>query len=98
MEEFTNTTGMKIFYSAIAVFMIGFSFFLLNIDHSKAGNGVLAIPVFLILFALLILISQFRRKIIISADNIVSINAFGKKEILTSNIKGCRSRRKNNIY
>ncbi|HEY4322782.1 MAG TPA: hypothetical protein VGN20_02320 [Mucilaginibacter sp.] len=94
MEEFTNSTGMKIFYGAIALFMIGFSLFLFNMDHSKAGNGVLAIPVIFVILALVILVSQFKRKIIISADSIVSINAFGRKELPTADVKGCRINQK----
>lgn len=90
MEEFSNSVGWKIFYSILAIFMIGFSLFLLNIGNSKAGNRVLAIPAFLVLFAVLLVVNKFRSKIIISADSIISINMFGFKELNTANIKGCR--------
>jgi hypothetical protein len=90
MEEFTNSTGWKIFYSAIAAAMVIFSLFLFSMDHTKAGSWVLIIPFILLLFALLIIAVQIKRKIIISADSIIKIGVFGQKELVTANVKGCR--------
>ncbi|WP_259070834.1 hypothetical protein HDF24_23660 [Mucilaginibacter sp. X4EP1] len=90
MEEFTNSTGYKIFYSVAAIILIAFSIFLCLLDHSKTGSGILVIPVVMILLAFWIILSQIRRKIIISADSIISISAFGTKEIPAANVKGCR--------
>ncbi|TWJ02569.1 hypothetical protein JN11_01542 [Mucilaginibacter frigoritolerans] len=90
MEEFTNSRGYKIFYSIAAFLMIAFALFLLSLDRSRTGDGLLAFPIVIFLLALWIIVSQIRRKIIISADGIISINAFGTKEIPTANVKGCR--------
>jgi hypothetical protein len=90
MEEFTNSRGYKIFYSIAAILMIAFALFISLLDHSRTGNGILVIPAVVFVLALWIIISQIRRKIIISADSIISINAFGTKEIPAANVKGCR--------
>jgi len=90
MEEFTNSIGFKIFYSAIAVLMIGFSLFLFNLDHSKASQWVIILPVIILILSLFIIASQIISKVIISADSIIRISVLGKKELQTANIKGCR--------
>ena len=89
-QEFTISTGMKIFYSLIAAFLAGFALFLFNLDHSKAGPAVLLIPAFLIVFAIFIFVKAVKSKIIISADYIIRINTFGEKRLLTNNVKGYR--------
>jgi len=89
-QEFSNSKGYKIFYSIAAFLMIGFALFLLSLDRSRTGDGLLAFPTVIFLLALWIIVSQIRRKIIISDDGIISINAFGTKEITTTNVKGCR--------
>jgi hypothetical protein len=89
-QEFSNSKGYKIFYSIAAFLMIGFALFLLSLDRSRTGDGLLAFPTVIFLLALWIIVSQIRRKIIISDDGIISINAFGTKEITATNVKGCR--------
>ncbi len=95
MEEFTPSTGWKAFHGAIAAVMIGLSLFLFTTNHPKAGNAVFIIPIVIFLFAALIIISQIKRKIIVSADKIISITIFGRKELLTADVKGCRIAGKN---
>eukprot|EP01037_Dinobryon_pediforme_P011528 gene11528-11624_t len=56
----------------------------------STGNGVLALPVAFILLAILIIGTQLKTKVIISADTIVSITLFGRKELATADVKGCR--------
>ena len=89
-QEFTVATGWKIFYGLIAAFMAGFAMFLFTLDHSKAGEAVLLLPIFILLFALLIALSQFRKKVTISVDTVIQINAFTTKELPTKDIKGYR--------
>lgn len=89
-QEYTTSTGFKIFYGAVAAFMVGFALFLFSLDHSKAGPAVLLIPIFLLVFAVFIILNQIKSKIIISADYIIRINAFGRKELPCKNIKGIR--------
>jgi hypothetical protein len=88
--EYTVSTGMKVFYGAIAVFMAGFALFLFNIGHPHTGPAILLFPAFILLFAVVIVISQLKRKIILSADLIVKVDIFGRKELPTANVKGCR--------
>jgi len=89
-EEFTVSTGMKFFYGAIAVFMAGFSLFLFNMGHPNTGPAILLFPVLILILAVLIVLSQLKRKIIISADLIVKVSILGRKELPTANVKGCR--------
>jgi hypothetical protein len=90
MEEFTNSIYGKIFYCAIAVGLILFSFFLFGIDHTAAGQWIIIVPIVLLALAGLIIAGQVKRKITISADRIVVKSVFGDKELLTENVKGCR--------
>lgn len=90
MEEFSISTGWKIFFCGIAAVIIIFSVYLFTNSHSHAGNGVLALPVAFILLAILIIGTQLKTKVIISADTIVSITLFGRKELATADVKGCR--------
>jgi len=61
-------------------------------DHPNAGFGgsllIISLPIIIVLF----LISTFVRKVIIFADSIVNIRMFGRREILTSNVKGFREK------
>jgi hypothetical protein len=97
MEEFSNAIGWKIFYCALAIGMILFSAVIATTDRSQSGDLILVIPAAVSLFALLILASQLKNKIIISAESIKRVTVFGNKEIATADINGCRISDKNII-
>jgi hypothetical protein len=82
MEEFTNPTGLKIFNSLFAFIFAGASFFFLN--HVHAGIWATVLPIGLLISAFLIAANQVKTKIMVSADNIVSITAFSRKELSTA--------------
>jgi len=82
-------TGMKIFYSVLAVGMFLFAVFLFNMK-TTANDAVLLMPVFIIAGAVLIGINIIRRKVILYNDSVLCINLFSTKEIAIKDIKGCR--------
>jgi hypothetical protein len=89
MQEFTNSIGWKIFYSVIAVLILLFSLILFFIPRGKSETQwVEILPALVTLSGLLILVTQFRRKVIVSTESVTSISAFGKKDIPISDIKG----------
>ncbi|WP_426668626.1 hypothetical protein ACPPVU_20625 [Mucilaginibacter sp. McL0603] len=89
-QEFTISKGLKIVYSALAIFLAGFAFFLFSLDNSKAGPVGLLIPIFLLIFAFIIIVNQVRSKVIISDISITRISVFSNKELLFTEIEGCR--------
>ena len=90
MEEFTNAIGWKIFYSVIGVIMLVFSIFLFTSVTDRGSTLLIAFPVIILLFGLFIIASQIKNKVMISADSIIKVSVFGRKELTTADVKGCR--------
>ena len=89
-QEYTISTGMKILYGSIATGAFVFSIVLFNMPNHSGGQAVLLIPFLFLAGSVLIIINLFKRKVIITDDSITNINVFSKKELLLSDIKGCR--------
>ena len=89
-REYKISIGMKIFYGVLATGIFVFSIFLFKTYNPSVNEAVLLIPSILILGSILMLINIIRRKVIISATGITNINVFSKKELLFTEIKGCR--------
>ncbi|MCO5945672.1 hypothetical protein [Mucilaginibacter flavidus] len=86
--EFTRSFYWKIFYCAMAV---GFALFVdIGFIQSQVKDqpALILFPLLSTLFGILVVISQFISKVIISADYIVKINITGKRKLLTINVKG----------
>jgi hypothetical protein len=89
-QEFTISIGWKIFYSIIAVVMALFALFLFGTKAPDVNTAVLLLPILIFISAVLLIVSLFRKKVIISAEKIVLITTFSTKELLTADIKGVR--------
>jgi hypothetical protein len=90
---YTISTGWKVFYGVFAAIpTFGAVCFLSLVGAPKVTPIVFApIGASVVLLALAILVGgQLRKKVIISADKIVGINVLQRRELATSNIKGCR--------
>ncbi|HEX8018994.1 hypothetical protein [Mucilaginibacter sp.] len=85
-QEYTISTGWRIFYGAVAIAAIIFSLFLLP----KAANGLIILPILFGTIGVATLINQFKSKLTISDDSIVRTTVFGTKELLRTHIKGFR--------
>jgi hypothetical protein len=88
--EFTRSLFNKIFYSTVVTAFAAFMFILYFNDHSKVGPYFILVPIWLTIFAVIVVVKQFRARTIISADSIKVYTTFGSKEISTTNIKGIR--------
>ncbi len=95
MEEFTLSTGKKVLYifSAILWLALILPLFKLNIETPYQLEFCLIYSTSMIALACF-MGGQLRKKVIISVDNVIKINALQKKELPTSEIKGCRIREK----
>jgi hypothetical protein len=93
-KTFTISTGSKVFNCILGVFLIGFSIFLFNISGKAGLNNasalILLLPVLLLLAGVIVLLNQFRAKIIIDKERIQKINLFVNKTIQIADIKGVR--------
>ena len=90
-QEYTVSTGFKIFYGVIAIFLLGFSIFLFSMGEGKADTPLIySIPILSLISSILLIITQVKRKVIISDQSIIKVNAFSRKELLFSAIKGVR--------
>jgi len=89
-QEYTISTGMKIFYSLVAMAMFVFSVYLINIYNPSVSYAVLLLPLFLAAGAVLIIVNLVKRKVIIDAHSVLCISLFSRKELGFTLIKGCR--------
>ena len=90
MEEFTVSIFFKIIFIACIAGFTGLELYFFVGDHPNAGLGLSLCMAFLLFIIVILLISRLVRKVIISADNIISVRLYGQREILTSNVKGFR--------
>lgn len=89
-QEYRLSTGMKIFYGALAVGMFIFSMVLFDMYNPVHGAFVLAIPTGVLIGAILIMASVMRRKIVVYTDSLLYVSLFSKKELSFQEIKGYR--------
>jgi hypothetical protein len=87
-QEYTISTGMKVFYGLLAAGMFVFAVFLLNMHPYT--QFLLLIPLIISISGALILINVFRRKVVIYNDCILVVSIFATKQLDFNNIKGCR--------
>lgn len=90
MEEFTDSVGLKIVFGIIALSIIGFLIVLITSVGLTTKPGLVIYFAVILIFPLLAIISKIIRKVIVSADSIISVRLFGRRELLTSNVKGFR--------
>jgi len=94
-QEYTTSTGYKIFYGVLAIALVGFTIFL-SLKGNNSGDdyhhntGLLILPVIGITAAALIIINLIKRKITVSDYSVSRTNIWGTKEILYKDIKGFR--------
>ncbi|MEO6631261.1 MAG: hypothetical protein ABIN13_06045, partial [Mucilaginibacter sp.] len=88
-EEFTRSIFNKIFYSALAA-APAIVFAVIYLNDTRHDPVLSLFPIVLSLFAVLVIASQVRNKIVISANHIVRVTIWGRKELLTANVKGVR--------
>lgn len=94
-QEFTVSTGMKIFYGVLAIGLFGFSLFLFSIPKNPdVSPAVYLLPLAFLVFPILIIINIFKRKVTIGNDRILCIKLFSQKELATTDIKGYRAGQK----
>jgi hypothetical protein len=90
-KEYTISIGWKIFMITVAVFLIGFSIFLLSLGTGRNNNDLIFLmPLTIFIGGVWIIIQQIKSKIIITDTEITRVNAFSAKEIAINDIKGCR--------
>lgn len=89
-QEYTMSSGSKIFYSVLAAGLFVFSLLLLSIYNSSIGPFVLLISALLLIGSLLITLNIYRRKVIIYNDSIVCTRLFTTRELSITDAKGCR--------
>jgi len=90
-QEYTISTGTKIFYGALAVGLFGFSIFLFSMPKNvNVSPAVYILPLLLMAGSVLIIVNIIKRKVIIYDDRIVCINLLATKELAFTDIKGCR--------
>lgn len=92
--EYTTSTGYKLFYSAIGVAAIGFAFLIFNNPGKSAAGFLLIFPLAAFIGGVIIIISQFKRKIVITNDSITKSNIFKTTTIPFDHIKGFRDDQK----
>lgn len=88
-EEFTRSVFNKIFYSALAA-APAVVFVIIYLNDTRHDPLLSLFPILLSTFAILVIASQVRNKIVISVDHIVRVTIWGRKELLTANVKGVR--------
>lgn len=90
-QEFTISTGMKVFYGLFAAFLAGVAVLFLIFGLRRTEDLPMMAPIIILLPALAVPVGgQLRKKVIISADRVIATNVLQTKELATADIKGCR--------
>jgi hypothetical protein len=88
-QEYKVSIGYKIFYLIAAAVIFVFGAFILGLTPRHNAGLLIAQAVF-IAFAILILVSVLRGRIIVTDNSIIRVNFMQTKEILFTDIKGFR--------
>lgn len=91
-QEFNIKKGWKIFCYALCVIVIGITLYFL-VDALLSNKNVLLLIGVNLISVLLFgygFVAIYRGKIVLNSDSIIEYRAFGKKELLFSEIKGFR--------
>jgi hypothetical protein len=88
--EYTTSTGYKFFYGAVGLAAIGFGVVIINTPGPSANRLILILPLIILAGGLLILINQFKRKVVITDSGIKYTWLFKTAEIAFDDIKGYR--------
>src|SRR5579872_51605 len=88
--EYTTSTGYKFFYSAVGIFAIGFGVAEMNNTGPSVSQLILILPLVVLIGGLIIIINQFKRKIIITDSGIKYSWIFKTAQIAFDDIKGYR--------
>jgi len=89
-QEFTTSTGFKIYYGAAAVAATIASGYLLTSEGAGAEGAKVFFGIILLLIAAAIGINLYKRKVIFFDDRIIYTSVWGTKEMSNSDIKGFR--------
>lgn len=88
-QEYRISTWYKYFYGIIAIILLVFSIYFFSLQ--KPNNlFLLFIPLFFLIFSILIVVNFIKRKLVINEKSILCINLFSEKELNISAIKGYR--------
>ena len=88
-QEYTTSTGYKIFYGAAALALAVLAAYCLG--KSGQGSGAILIPTVLCAIgALGICINLFKRRLILTVNDVTYISIWGARDLERSNIKGYR--------
>ncbi|GAA3969303.1 hypothetical protein [Mucilaginibacter dorajii] len=88
-QEYKVSIGYKIFYLIAAAAIFVFGAFILGLTP-RHNTGLLIAQTVFIAFAILILVSVLRGRIIVTDNSIIRVNFMQTKEILFADIKGFR--------
>jgi len=90
-EEFTLSTGMKVFYGIVGFLLAGVGVTFLTLGFIHRDMLPITVPMLLVFLALGVLVGgQLRKRVIISADRIIHTNVLQTREIPAASVKGCR--------
>jgi len=81
---------MKIFYSLLALGMLGFAVYLVANYNPAVSRLVLLLPVILAAGSVLIIVNLVKRKVVINDQNVLCVNVFLTRGLDFTKIKGCR--------
>jgi len=89
-QEYSISTGMKIFYGVLAIGLFGFSIFLFSIKSPNVNPAVYLLPLAVMAGSVLIIINIIKKKVTVYDDRIICANLFSTRELAFNDIKGCR--------
>jgi hypothetical protein len=95
-QSYTLSNGVKIIYTLLSIVIFGFGILILLLNKTPAVSYLIyVLPVLVLGMAVLILMTAFRKKVIVEDGYIKSFNAFNQDELPVENIMGYRLESKN---
>lgn len=91
--EYTTSTGSKILYGILAIFLVAFTLFVpisANNGSYNSNPALIIFPIIGIVAAALIIFNLIKRKILITDYSVKYVNVWGTKEIVIKDIRGFR--------
>jgi len=89
-QEFTTSTGYKIFYGAVAGAAFVVSVYLFTNNSLNANGAGIIFAIILLVVAIAIAMNLYKRKFILFDDSVMYTSIWGSKELLNNNVKGFR--------